>query len=341
MATDEFHGYSPLYERIAEIVSLDAEMLAFVRETPPEAHLPQVLLAAVHYLLLGGLDHPLAEVYAGRSTADPAPLFREVCLDHRDELLSLLAMRRVQTNDCGRSALLGLGMTWLAERLPGRLALVDVGASAGLNLIADRYRLDYGARGAVGPASSPVRIRCEVVGGRPPIAPTLPSFVSRTGLDRSPVDLSDEDDARWLLACVWPDTGRLERTAASIRLAQEALPVVRRRDAVGDLPSVLDELESGVGAIVMNSWSLSYLGRDERQQYFGVLAEASRHRPIGWLVADGGSVVAELPGLSDAEAGVHTLGTVVFGGGEGSAAGRLLAGVHQHGMWVDWKAEPG
>ena len=343
MAEHEFRGYSPLYERIAEAVSVDVEILALLHEAPPQAHLPPNLLAAVHYLLLDGLDHPLADVYAGRSEADPGPPFRSVCLDHREKLLALLAVRRVQTNDCGRSALLGLGLTWMAERLPGPLALVDVGASAGLNLIADRYRLDYGDLGATGPAASPVKIRCRVVGGRPPIAPVLPSFVSRTGLDRSPLDLSDPDDARWLLACVWPDTGRLERTAASIRLAQDAPPLVRSGDAVADLPALLAQLDEGVSAIVMNSWSYSYLGPDERREYFDVLAQASQQRPIGWLVADG-AAVAELPDLQDKdvdEAHGHTLGAAVFGSRGRSPAGRLLAGVQQHGMWVDWKAKPG
>jgi hypothetical protein len=71
----QFRGYSPLYEQIATAVAHDDEVLEFVRESPPAAHLPPVLLGAVHYLLLGGLDHPLGDVYAGRSHADAGPLF--------------------------------------------------------------------------------------------------------------------------------------------------------------------------------------------------------------------------------------------------------------------------
>ena len=235
-ADRQFRGYSPLYERIARAVAASTEVLRLQQEAPPEAHLPPVLLGAVHFLLLDGLDHPLGDVYAGRSSADPGPLFVGLCRQHGDELSALLQVRRVQTNDCGRSALLGPGLTWLRGRVPGPMALVDVGASAGLNLIADRYRLDYGPLGATGPPDSPVQIHCDVAGGHPPIASRLPEFVSRQGLDRSPIDLADPDDARWLLACVWPDTGRLERTAASIRLAQESLPTVHRGDAVEDLP---------------------------------------------------------------------------------------------------------
>jgi hypothetical protein len=342
-AEHQFRGYSPLYERIADAVSTSAEVLELQREAPLDAHLPPVLLGAVHYLLLDGLDHPLADVYAGRSSADPGPLFVDVCRDHHDELLALIEVRRVQTNDCGRSALLGPGLTWLSGRLPSAMGLVDVGASAGLNLIADRYRLDYGEHGSTGPADSPVVIQCDVVGGHPPIAAALPVFAMRVGLDRSPIDLADSDDARWLLACVWPDTGRLERTAASIRLARDPRPDVHAGDAVGDLPHLLDQLDEGMGAVVINSWSFSYLSQAEREGYIEVLRDASRRRPIAWLVADDSSVVVETAPLRDAGAagdelgGGNILGAVVFNHGS-PETGQVLAAVHQHGASIDWCA---
>lgn len=334
-AEHQFRGYSPLYERIAGAVSTNPGVLELQLEAPPEAHLPPVLLGAVHYLLLDGVDHPLADTYAGRSTADPGPLFLDFCHHHHDELLALIAVRRVQTNDCGRSALLGPGLTWLSGRLPDSMALVDVGASAGLNLIPDRYRLDYGRYGTTGPLS-PVSIHCHVVGGDPPIAAALPTIATRLGLDRSPIHLADPDDARWLLACVWPDTGRLERTAASIRLAQESLPSVRTGDAVRDLPRLLEEVDEGVSAVVVNTWSLSYLGGAERQEYVEVLAEASRRRPVAWLLADDSSVLSEVTALGEGTTD-NTLAAVVFDRGV-VQVGELLAAVHQHGAWIDWCA---
>ncbi len=338
-AEHQYRGYSPLYERIAVAVSTSEEVLDLLLEAPPEAHLPPVLLASVHYLLLDGFDHPLADVYAGRDGADPGPLFVDLCRAERHELLGLLGFRRVQTNDCGRSALLGPGLTWLAARVPGPLALLDVGASAGLNLVADRYRLDYGEHGSTGPSDSPVRIRCDVVGGHPPIAPALPAFVTRAGLDRSPVDLTDPDDARWLLACVWPDTGRLERTAASIHLAQESLPTVHAGDAVEDLPRLLDGLDPGTTAVVVNTWSYSYFGGEQRRAYVDALSEASRQRPVAWLVGDDRSVLSEAPvGSDDAGGADNVLAAAIFGHGD-QTAGQVLASVHQHGAWLDWRAD--
>jgi hypothetical protein len=337
----QFRGYSPLYEQIAVAVALDDEVLGFVRESPPAAHLPPVLLAAVHYLVLGGLDHPLAEVYAGRSDADAGPLFLEVCRAHRSELAALLAWRRVQTNDCGRSALLGPGLTRMAHRRLGAFALVDVGASAGINLLCDRFRLDYGGHGSTGPPDSTVVVACDVRGGEPPIAALLPTPVARIGIDRDPVDLRDPDDARWLLACVWPDTGRLERTEASIRLAQQNLPPVRRGEANQLLPGVLDQLAGGVAAVVVTSWSFSYFSAADRQRFVDILEAASSRRRVAWLSADGAGTV---PGVGDASltdrdgAQAHLLGATWIE--RGASESELLAVVQQHGSWIDWRATP-
>ena len=341
-AHHQFRGYSPLYERIATVVARDRTVLDLVRAAPPEAHLPPTLLGAVHYLLLDGLDHPLSEVYAGHSRADPGPLFLEVCHSRRDRISELLAFRRVQTNDCGRSALIGPGLTWVAGRIGLPFALVDVGASAGLNLLCDRYRLDYGDHGATGPPDSPVLVGCEVRGGAPPIAGRLPVPTTRLGIDRSPIDLGDPDDARWLLACVWPDTGRLERTAASIRLAQADLPPVLAGGAVDTLPKVIDQLDDGVAVVVVTSWAFAYFPLDQRREFTDQLARASERRPVAWLSADSAGTVVGVaePSLTDRDgAQAHVLGAVLLEGG--TAHPHLLAVVQQHGGWIDWRAPAG
>ena len=341
-AVNQFRGYSPLYERIALAVAADDEVLGLVRQAPPTAHLPPVLLGAVHFVVLGSPAHPLAEVYAGRSDRDPVPLFLELCRTHRDQLGALLSFRQVQTNDCGRSALIAPGLSWITARHPGPFALVDVGASAGLNLLCDRYRLDYGGRGATGPADSAVTVECEVLGGDPPIVERLAEPAHRIGVDRSPVDLSDPDDARWLLACVWPDTGRLERTAASIQMARQGLPAVREGDACDLLPRLLDDLDDGLGAVVMTTWAFSYFSSEDRQRFAELVEAASWRRPIAWLSADGAGTVPGVaePTLTDpGGAHAHVLGAVLIDRGVTST--ELLAVVQQHGAWLDWRAPPG
>lgn len=338
-AATQCRGYSRLYESIAVGVAEDDELLEMVRCAPPAAHMPLALLAAVHYLLLGGLEHPLSDVYKGRSGADPAPLFSDLCKTHRDEVTSILATRTIQTNDCGRSAVIGPGITWIASRIDRPLALVDVGASAGLNLMCDKYRIDYGDHGVTGPADSPVHVQCRVVGGGPPIAPRLPSIASRVGIDRSPVDVSDPDDARWLLACVWPDTGRLERTAASIRLAQQEPPRVVRGEANEVLPDVLAGLPVRAAAIVVTTWAFAYFSVEDRERFVELLERSSLSRRVAWLSAEATGIVETFSAWSAREHGPaesDVLGAVLFDHGNHQA--ELLARVHSHGRSINWTA---
>jgi hypothetical protein len=335
----QFRGYSPMYERIAEAVAGDREVLEMFREAPPAAHLPPAPLGAVRYLLLDGLEHPLGDVYTGRSDADPGPLFLDLCGAERANLLALLRTRRVQTNDCGRSAIIGPALTWIARHLPGPYCLVDVGASAGINLLCDRYRLDYGRYGASGPADSAVRIRCEVTGGNPPITDRLPELVQRVGIDLSPIDLSNPADARWLLACVWPDTGRAERVEASIRLAQEELPTMVTGHANAVLPSVLAGLPDGSTAIVTTTWAFGYFSIQERTEFVDLLRVESERRSIAWVSAEGGGTVEAVADLIGGDSsGPDVLGAMLFD--HGAATVHVLGYVHWHGNWIDWRAAP-
>jgi hypothetical protein len=332
---------SPIYQRICLAVANDRELLEFVRSAPPEAHLPTSLLAAVHYLVIGGVDSPLADMYAGRSDADPGPPFLELCRTHPSEIMGLLSTRHIQTNDCGRSALIGPGLTWLASQLPQPLALIDVGASAGINLLCDRYLLDYGQRGSTGPTDSSVHVTCDVLSGSPPIAPDLPPLVDRIGIDRSPIDLTNPDDAQWLLACVWPGSGRTDRVAASIKVAQADPPRVIAGDGNEMLPRVLSDLPDGCAAVVVTTWAFAYFSLEDRQRFIQILIDRSHERPIAWLSAEGAATVEDFTAEASADhehSGSDVLGAVLFQ--DGTRRAELLAYVQEHGNWLHWQAAP-
>ncbi|MDQ1508185.1 MAG: hypothetical protein QOG50_29 [Actinomycetota bacterium] len=333
-------GYSPLYERISRAVAASPEMIDLISEAPPSGHQPTVLLASVHYLLLDGLDHPLAAVYAGTSDADPGPLFVDVCLGRRGRVLDLLATRHTNTNEVGRSAVLGPALMTVADELGAPLGLVDVGCSAGLNLLCDRYLLDYGPAGTTGPHDAAVRISCEVVGGNPPIASALPAIAARVGIDRDPVDATDDDDVRWQLACVWPDTGRLPRTRLALEAARRTPVQLVRGDALESVTDVVVGLPAGVVPVVMTTWAAAYFSVRERVTFREALAAASRERPVAWISGEGPGVI-DLFAHVEAPAAAHglepsVLGLVVFR--DGGHDDRLLAFVHPHGNWIDWRA---
>jgi hypothetical protein len=340
VADSSCRGYSPLYDRICRAVAGSDAVLGMVSEAPPAGHNPVLLLAAVHHLLLGGLDHPLAAVYAGGSGADPGPLFVDLCLQQRDALLTLLATRHVNTNEVGRSAVLGPALTTAALRLGGPLGHVDVGCSAGLNLLCDRYLLDYGPAGATGPADAPVHIVCRVAGGVPPIAPLLPPVVARVGLDRSPVDVTDDDEARWQLACVWADTGRLPRTRLAIDEARRAPLTLVQADAVEGVPAVIAGLPADAVAVVTTTQVVAYLSPAQRSGFRDALAAASHDRPVAWISAEAQGVVDLVPSAAAPSDGqgveASVLGLAMFR--DGAVDAEVLGYVHPHGSWIDWRA---
>ncbi len=332
-------GYSTVYTAIARAVAEDREILSLIRESAAPANIPPLLLAAVHFLLLRGLDHPLAAVYAGTAeVTKAAPLFRDVCLAHRDEVRELMRTRRVQTNEVGRSALIGPALTWASTRLPLPLRLVDVGSSAGLNLLCDRYLLDYGDHGATGDPHAEVHIECTVMGGRPPIARRLPAIGGRVGIDIDPPDLNDPDDARWLLACVWPGTNRAERTERAIAVAAAEPPEVVKGDAADLLPVVIAEPSDGTD-VVITTWSFSYFSPDRKSRLVDTLERRGRVRPLVWVACDLPGVVdsVEVPQPPDHGGGSCDLMTAVVFDADG-AHPHVLAFAQSHGRWLDWRA---
>jgi hypothetical protein len=339
IADTSCRGYSPLYDRICRTVAESDEVLDLVSEAPRHGHNPVLLLAAVHYLLLGGLDHPLAAVYSGESDADPGPLFVDLCLSQRDAIVGLLASEQVNTNEVGRSAIIGPALTAAAARMGAPLGHIDVGCSGGLNLLCDRYRLDYGTAGTTGPVDAAVQIRCEIVNGSPPIAPVLPTIAARLGLDRAPLDVHDPQQSRWQLACVWPDTGRLARTRLALEEARRTPLTLVRGDAVEEVGNLIAGLPNDVAAVVTTTWVVAYFSSALRTGFRDALAKAAESRPVAWISAEGQGVVDVIP--SDAAPkdanGVEwsVLGLVTFR--DGRADAELLGYVHPHGSGLDWR----
>jgi hypothetical protein len=290
----------------------------------------------VHYLVLAGIAHPLADIYAGRANPDLAPaLFRDLCLSQRPSISQILATRHTQTNEPGRAALLAVGLAAAADLAGEPVGLLDVGCSAGLNLLIDRYRFEYGPSGSLGPADSPVTITCELRGT--PAPARLPAIAARLGLDRSPVDITRADDARWLLACVWPDTGRLARTAAAMDLAGRHPPKVISGDMVTDLDAALDTFDPGLPVVVVTTSACGYLTAGQRHAFLAVLQRRARCQPVAWLSTDAPGVIDAVPTPPEiiyAGASASVMGLVSFE--TGTAAGRALALCHPHGAWMQW-----
>jgi hypothetical protein len=291
-AEKEAAGYSPLYERLALAVADDDELLALASHAPPGQPYPNMLLAAVHYLLLRGARHPLRRLYPSLEPAggvrepaagseDPFPAFRDFCLAHASEIAALLATRRVQTNEVGRSACLLPAFNHVASISNAALALIEIGASAGLNLLCDRYHYDYGDLGTAGDPAAGVRLRCEVGGGNRPPVEAVPAIAFRAGCDVNVIDVTDADERLWLRALVWPEHAeRAANLEAAMEVARSAPPLLLEGDGVELLPSLLEMAPADLTVCIFHSFVFNQMPAERIARFYEILAEQARKCPI-------------------------------------------------------------
>lgn len=311
----ECRGYSETYEALALAVADDEDLLAFIAGMPDTQ--PNLFLAAVQ-LLTGPDGMP-------RGGSELVTLVKE----RGPEVAGVMRSHRTQTNEVGRCAVL------LPALPPGPLALVEVGASAGLCLLLDRFHYDLGPT-AIGDATSPVRLRCAMT-GPVPLPATMPHVVWRRGLDLHPVDVHDPEAVRWLLACVWSDhPERRRRLEGAIELARSAPPLVTAGDLVDDLPALLAEAPLDAQLVVFHSAVLTYVSPDRRQAFAGRLAEASRQRDVVWLSNEAHGVVPALATTAPPPTELRfALGRTRFTSGR--RRDELLAHAHPHGATLAWR----
>ncbi len=298
----EARGRSAAYETLAESVADDAAVVGFVASLPPGKRQPQLLFAAARYLL--GEPPAIGDLHSliSRSPAD---------------LTQVMLARRTQTNEIARCAVL---LPALAQ-LPQPLALIDAGASAGLNLLADRYSYNYAGHHVAGLDPDAPTVRCQPR-GPVPVPPRVPEIAWRAGLDLNPLDVTSDDDVRWLSCLVWPgEDGRQQRLAAAIATARRDPPVVHRGDLLSGLPALAAQAPTHATLVICHCSVLYQLAADQRAQF----AETVRGLGATWVSSEEPGMV---PGTGHAAA--DPMLCVL------ARDGQALACADSHGTWLHW-----
>ena len=282
-AAREARGESPCFEAWALGVAGDAEVVALLDTLPEPKRQPNLVFAAARFLGLA------AGPYAG---------LRDMLVGRWADVRNIILARRTQTNEVGRCATL---LPVLAA-LPQPLALLEVGASAGLCLYPDRYSYRYDDRPVLG--SSPVVIECATTGDVPvPVA--LPEVVWRAGVDLNPLDVRDQDSVRWLETLIWPEHDRRRaRLAAAVAVVRAAPPRIVQGDLNEVVAGLAAEAPTDATLVIFHSAVLAYLAPDERARF----AATVRGLDARWLANEGthdGSFLVTLDGTPVARAAAH------------------------------------
>lgn len=309
-AAAEADGSSPLYAALARGVAADPFALGFLAGLPSDKRQPNLMFAALRHVCGTPSDWPRARATL-RANAEP--------------VRAVMLARRTQTNEPARCATL---LPVLA-RLKAPLALLEVGASAGLCLLPDHYGYAYGSHqiAAASPDAPTFPARAN---DATPLPVACPPIAWRAGLDLAPIKLRDPEQAAWLETLVWPEhTKRLRRLRAAIRLGQAEPPPLHQGDLLSDLAAVACTVPAGATLVVFHSAVLAYVRNTTDRRRF---AAAVRDLGAVW-------VSNEAPGVFPAIAA-----RVTCRGRDGAfllaVDGTPVAWTHPHGAWIDW-LEPG
>ena len=291
---------------------------------PLEDALPLRLAGGHHNLVLTGKDMRLEPVYRGEVTdqAQVDALVVAVTREHDAELLPWLD-GPPQTNEAGRSASIMAALLWLSPRMGPRFELNELGASAGVNTMMERYWYDLGGT-QIGPAGSPMRI-VPMWRGEPPASAQV-EITAIQGCDRAPVNLADPAAALRLKSYVWAEvTERMARIDAAIRLAGERAPDLARMDA-GDWVEqrLTAPLAAGVTRVFYHSIVWQYLPPETRERIAQAITRAGESGiRIAWIMLE-----------TNRESFRHELTVRHWPDG---GAPVLLGEAHAHGAWVQWR----
>jgi hypothetical protein len=281
----------------------------------PSWDVPHRLLAAVEYLVLSGYAAP----YGNDWTA-----FRAIVAEHPSWIEQFVRRQPIQTNEPQRCwALLPLFLS-VARIAQKPLDLLELGTSAGLNLLWDRYGYEFEA-GAWGPPDASLVLRGEERRSFP--ADLLDIHVEvrrRRGIDLAPVDATTEEGLR-LLSCFTIKEERRERVRRAARVLRKDPPELIRGDYLELLPTLLEERDDDALTVVFQTISTIYLPVEERDRVRDAIDRAGAERPLAWISTP-------TPEEHKLEGVQYPLELALWPDGER----RLVAEMANGGEWLDW-----
>jgi hypothetical protein len=307
---------SPCFRDWASSVAEDPEVLAWLQTLPERKRQANLVFAAARW---HGVPAP-----------GPYDGLRAALLGDDGTIRATILQRATQTNEVGRLACLERAFAMIQPNKMGHsIALLEVGASAGLCLYPDRYSYRWHLPSGVtietdmgGPL-----LECRVKSGEPTSLLMAP-VTWRAGIDLAPVDVTDDEAVRWLETLVWPEQeDRRERLRAAVRIAREDPPYLVQGDLLEELPALVAQAPVQATLIVFHSAVIAYLEHADRERFAammtGLVAEGRCH----WVSNEGPRVLPALvpPGVD-----------VPFGRFVLAIDGRPVALAHGHGAELDW-----
>ena len=328
----------PYYRHLIDALSSSDTALDLLLSVRKEQQNPMLILAALHYTALLG-DPTLAPLYeaAANNIGTSAQDFANAVvafLEHSPDVIKKQLHRSTQTNEVGRSAIVIAVLRELRRRGVHEINLVDVGMSAGLNLYPDHYRVIQSDDGTIDALICQDLTPFNELGA-------LPVIQKRIGIDPSPLNVVNADDALWLRACLWPeDTRRARRLQALLSEVPLWEPITRlKATAVDAIDEAVALAGDAVPTLVFHSWVAAYFSLEEQRAWRARMLDITRNHPVYWLYLEWPRAI---PGIEPPTAltespqagGCQIVCTAP--GGEPEPWGWC----HAHGHWLSFEPSP-
>lgn len=319
-----------LYEHLSHCIAADPTILEISLSTPHGQPAANMLFAAVQFLLFSGVNHALQTFYpnlvsAPEPVGEVFPVFAAFCAEHRQRLKAIIAERSVQTNEVLRCASFFPVFSWVSQQLHHQpFHLIDVGASAGLHLLWDRYGYRYGDDFQINPDDTTLVLSCDLRGDKiPPVSAEFPAILSQIGIDINAIDVRNQEAMRWLRAFIFPShSERFERFDAAVKIAQAAPPRIIDGDALVVLPELIEAFDPQDPICLLFSFSSYQMFRNGRADLIRFLTDLSQGRRI--IEVSFGHFGHAVPRL------------IVSNYMNGMVDERTVATAHIHGKWIEW-----
>ncbi|MFS3128368.1 DUF2332 domain-containing protein [Nocardioides sp. Bht2] len=302
---------SPTFVEWSLGVADDAGVQRLIAGLPPIKQQPNLIFAAARWL--------------GAAAPGPYQGFRDVVVGRWSDVVAVVSTRATQTNEVGRLATLVPAFATIGAE---RIALLEVGCSAGLCLHPDGYRYRWSSADSVVEVGTGPVLECRV-SGAPSLPEVVPQIGWRGGIDLNPLDVNDPDHIAWLENLIFPEhQDRRDRLRVAVQVARRSPVEVVRGNLLTELPVLLDRVPSGLTPIVFHTAVIAYLEPDDRERFAAMMRELVRAGACHWVSNEGANV---LPAVTASTGGVEVGNRFVLG-----VDGRAVGLTQSHGRALEW-----
>ncbi|KIL51396.1 hypothetical protein KP77_09080 [Jeotgalibacillus alimentarius] len=327
-ANEQCEGSSPLYKALSLRISQDEEVLGVCLDANEGQPVPNLLFGAVQYMLMKEPHHVLRAFYPSlteraETGQDAFPAFKEFVLTHHEPIRELLKTRRVQTNEVRRCAYLYPVFASLFQEVKKPLSLIEIGTSAGLQLLWDQYGYAYNGQ-TYSNQNAELVLSSEVKSGRLPLLPeNMPPVAERVGVDLNVSDLTDEDDRLWLKALIWPEhhERRSNFDRASMVVRENPLRLIEG-NGVSLLPDLAEKMNRDSLLCIFHTHVANQMPAHVREDLMEKVEALGEQRDTAHIFNN----------ITDGKLRIDLFVN-------GRRTSQVIGETDGHGRWFEWRAE--